>query len=251
MKVYAQQRTEQETFVSIKSALKDVMREVQRWDVHGFIEYARITGSFAKGTNVQGGTDVDMLLSFHPAYQSAPVTIYKELFEHLRRNGFPGASASHVGIRLTVDGLLIDLIPARKHTEEGEDHRIFNRKTGEWTVTNLNTHTHFVATSSRLSEIRLMKLWRNQQELFFPSFVLELSVIEALKHNKPLQQTRDLDGHVSQILSFLTTDFVTASLVDPSNAKNIVSDDMLKIEKTIVSHAAQKALVGGWRQFMV
>ena len=249
MKVFTQQKTEEEGFRSVKQALKTLLIVVKRWGGEA-IEYSRVTGSFAKGTNVPGGTDSDLLISLAHDYNHAPVTIYKSLFEYLRKHGYPSARANHIAIRVSVDGHEIDLIPARRASSKSEDHRVFNRKTGEWAVTNLNTHTQYVALSGRLSEIRLMKLWRNTKEIFFPSFLLELAVIQALKGKNPISQSNDLETYIREILVFLATDFQTASLCDPANPQNIVSEDLLKIERTLVAHAAQKSLAGGWKSFM-
>lgn len=249
MKVFTQRRTEEDDFRSVKQALVEVLPVVKAWGGDA-IEHSRVTGSFAKGTNVPGGTDADLLISLAHDYNHAPVTIYKGLFEHLRKNGYPNVRANHITIQVPTGGLLIDLIPARKANSRSEDHRVFNRKTGEWVITNLNTHTQAVALSGRLSEIRIMKLWRSGKDLFFPSFVLELAVIEALKGHKNLSETQDIEGHIKAVLVYLATDFKNASLTDPANPSNLISEDMLKIERTLVANAAQKSLAGGWRSFM-
>ncbi len=249
MKVFTQKRTEEAGFRSVKDALKTLLPDVKQWGGEA-IEYSRVIGSFAKGTNVPGGADSDLLISLAHDYNYAPVTIYRGLFEYLRRNGYPSTRANHISIRVTVQGHEIDLIPARRADSRSENHRVFNRKTGEWAVTNLQTHTQYVALSGRLSEIRLMKLWRNSKDIFFPSFLLELAVIEALKGQKPLAQSKDLETHIREVLVYLATDFQSSSLTDPANPANIVSDDMLKIERTLVANAAQKSLAGGWKSFM-
>lgn len=249
MKVFTLKHTEEEGFRSVKEALIEILPVVKQWGGDA-IEHSRVTGAFAKGTNVPGGADADLLISLAHDYNHAPVTIYKGLFEHLRKNGYPTVRAGHISIQAQIGNILIDLIPARKAGKRSEDHRVFNRKTGDWNVTNLNTHTQFVALSGRLSEIRLMKLWRNGKGLFLPSFLLELAVIEALKGQPPLSQTQELEKHSKIILSYLATDFVQASLVDPANPSNIVSEDLLKIERTLISNTAQKSLAGGWRSFV-
>lgn len=227
----------------------EVLPVVKKWGGEA-IEHSRVTGAFAKGTNVPGGPDVDMLISLAHDYNSAPVTIYKGLFDYLRKNGYPKTRANHITLQVPVGDVLIDLIPARKANSRSDDHRVFNRKTGDWAITNLTTHTQYVALSGRLSEIRIMKLWREAKGLFFPSFLLELAVIKSLRGTQDLTKTQDIEGQIREVLTYLATDFQDDTLIDPANPANIVSEDLLRIERTLVANAAQKSLAGGWKTFM-
>lgn len=249
MKVFTYKTAEEDGFRSVKSALTEVLPVVKAWGGDA-IQHSRVTGAFAKGTNIPGGPDADLLVSLAHDYNHAPVTIYKGLFEHLRKNGYASVRANHITIQVQTGDVVIDLIPARKAKSQGEEHRVFNRKTGDWVITNLNIHTQYVALSGRLTEIRVLKLWRDAKNLFLPSFLLELAVIKALQDRPPLAETQDLEGHIRGILVYLATDFQSASLTDPANPANLVSEDLLKIERTLVANAAQKSLAGGWQSFM-
>ena len=82
-----------------------------------------------------------------------------------------------------------------------------------------------------------MKLWRNQKGLDFPSFYLELAVIEALRGS-----AGTLSQRVWKALTYIRDNLATARLVDPSNTNNVISEDLTAAEKTAIVAAARTAL---------
>jgi hypothetical protein len=73
--------------------------------------------------------------------------------------------------------------------------------------------------------------------LDFPSFALELSVIEALRYKRQ----GDLASNLSDALSWIAGNIQTARLVDPANSNNIISDDLTPQEKKRIADGAQYA----------
>jgi hypothetical protein len=104
-----------------------------------------------------------------------------------------------------------------------------------------------------------MKVWRERQRLDFPSFYVELSVIEALRNpetipwNPTFQKPRNV-GHprkgrgaglgenVRKALRYLAEDFAGARAVDPANSNHVISDDLGAEEKGAIARAAGKSL---------
>jgi len=82
-----------------------------------------------------------------------------------------------------------------------------------------------------------VKLWRNQKGLDFPSFYLELTVINAL-----YGKYGTLSGNVLNVFEYLRDTFQNARIVDPANTNNIISDDLTAAEKGKVKAAAEEAL---------
>ncbi len=73
--------------------------------------------------------------------------------------------------------------------------------------------------------------------LDFPSFYLELAVIEALSQSGEI----GLAERVWRVLGYLASDFGRARFVDPANSNNIISDDLATAEKTRIMEAAARA----------
>ncbi|HZP22035.1 MAG TPA: hypothetical protein VFB04_01235 [Terriglobales bacterium] len=140
----------------------------------------------------------------------------------------------------------VDLVPGKRQNALSDDHSLYRRKADTWTKTNVFTHARTVVGAGRGDEIRIVKLWRNQIGLDFPSFYLELSVIRALAE-KPLpglvsyNPQPTLAQRVLAVFDYLAESFPGARIADPANTNNIISDDLTAQEKAKVSAAAKAA----------
>jgi hypothetical protein len=129
-------------------------------------------------------------------------------------------------------------VPGKRQNSYGNDHSLYRRKAGTWTKTNVATHINHVIGAGRLAESRVIKLWRNQKGLDFPSFYLELTVIDALSQ----QLFGTLSGNVWKVFEHLRDRFPIARVVDPANTNNIISDDLSAAERAKIKAAAEQAL---------
>lgn len=214
------------------------------------IDFLGVSGSYAKGTAVKGGTDIDLFISLKSTLNMTLADIYQNLHQYVRQNGHPFARAQNVSIGLYVNGINVDLVPAKQQDAASGDHSLYKRKTNSWTKTNIQKHIQVVSQSGRLSEIRLIKLWRNQNNLDFPSFYLELVVIEALRGYGYVPAFGDFSGNIVRILTYLKDSFKTARIIDPANTNNVISDDLSQNEKALIAQAASTALIGNWDNFI-
>jgi hypothetical protein len=137
------------------------------------------SGSFAKGTANRSGTDIDLFISLKSDTTNTLKEIYSSLFKTMQAKGYTPRH-QNVSFNVRVNGYDVDLVPAKHHGGNSEYHSLYRRRADTWTQTNVMTHIAAVAGSARSSEIRVLKLWREQNRLDFPSFYLELTVIEAL-----------------------------------------------------------------------
>lgn len=214
------------------------------------IDFLGFSGSYAKGTAVKGGTDIDLFISLKSTLNMPLADIYQNLFQYVQQNGYLYARAQNVSIGLTVNGMNVDLVPAKQQDANSGDHSLYRRKANSWTKTNIQKHIQVVSHSGRLSEIRLMKLWRNQKNLDFPSFYLELAVIEALRGYSLVSASGDFPGNIIRVLNYLKDNLKTARIVDPANTNNVISDDLSQSEKALIAQAASTALNGNWGNFI-
>jgi hypothetical protein len=119
-----------------------------------------------------------------------------------------------------------------------DDHSLYHRKSGTARKTNITRHINEVLYSGRLDEIKLLKIWRNQHRLEFPSFYLELTTIAALA-GRP---ANTLASNVWHVFTYLRDTFPTARVADPAVPSNAVSDDLTSAERNLVKNAAVNAL---------
>lgn len=213
-----------------------LMPTIQRW-ANQYLLSADFAGSIAKGTAVSISTDADIFISLSSVTPETLEQIYESLCNALIGDGYP-ARRQNVSVGTTVGSMKVDLVPGKRQSQYGNDHSLYKNKTGTWTKTNVQGHITYVSRSNRLSEIRLLKIWRCLNKLEFPSFYLELVVIACLR-NAPIG---DLPNNLWSVLNFLASDFAQATYVDPCNTNNTISDDLTAAEKQRVRQAAQRAL---------
>lgn len=153
----------------------------------------------------------------------------------------------NVSINVRVNGYSVDLVPGRRQNAYSNDHSLYRRKADTWTKTNVIAHINQVAGSGCTNEIRILKLWRNQKGLDFPSFYLELTAIFALAG-----RYGTLSQRVWAALEYLRDRFPTARVIDPANTNNIISDELTAQDRARISAAAKTALgAANWNQIVI
>lgn len=206
-----------------------------------------VSGSFMKGTANRSGTDIDLFISLSANTPESLKEIYESLFARMSQKGY-GPKRQNVSINVKINGYSVDLVPGKQQSAYTTDHSIYRRRADTWTKTNVATHITHVRQYRRLSESRILKLWRDQKSLEFPSFYLELTVIDAL----PWQLAPEsLSGNVMRVFQYLRDRFANARVVDPANTNNIISDDLTIAEKGKIEAAAERALsAGNWNEIV-
>jgi hypothetical protein len=195
------------------------------------------SGSFMKGTANKSGTDIDFFISLSEQTTETLKEIYDKLFNRMKKKVYPPTRQS-VSINVWVNGYSADLVPGKRQNNYGDDHSLYRRKADTWTKTNVVAHISHVIRAGRLRESRIIKLWRNQKQLDFPSFYLELTVIDALSQ----QFSGTLSDNVWRVLQYLRDRFPIARVVDPANTNNIISDDLSVADRTRIKVAAEQTL---------
>lgn len=197
----------------------------------------RFSGSNAKGTAIRGRTDIDLFISLKSDTTNTLKEIFDSLYSWMCKKGYLNARKQHVSIHIVHNGVEIDLVPALHFGGNTEDHWLYvNRPNRERTKTNVNTHISLVQNSGRKNEIILTKIWRQNHLLDFPSFYLELVVIEALKYKRP-----GLVENFMAILEYLSNSFIYTRFIDPANTNNVISDDLTDAEKKTIADQALKS----------
>jgi hypothetical protein len=217
----------------IQSALTPTLT---KW-ANGRLLAVQPSGSFMKGTSNKSGTDIDLFISLSEETIETLGEVYEKLFRWLTGEGF-SPKRQNVSLNIRVNSHSVDLVPVKRQGGLSTDHSLYRRKGDTWTKTNVSTHIGHVGLSGCLSEIRLVKLWRDKQKLDFPSFYLELTVMAALKLNK----TSSLESNFFTVMRYLKDDFRDARVVDPANTNNCISDDLGSAEKTRIRFASIVAL---------
>jgi hypothetical protein len=201
------------------------------------------SGSSAKGTAIRGVADVDLFISLKPETPNTLADIYDKLADY---EGFKGFSPrrQNVSVGLKYNNISIDLVPGKKQSHNTTDHSLYRSKAKTWTQTNVEKHISLIKNSQRLDEIRALKIWRALHGLDFPSFYLELTVLNALYGKK----VGSVASNFVTILEYLRDKFITAIAIDPANSNNKLSDELTVAEKKIITQKASECLKSSWEK---
>ncbi|MFH0925959.1 MAG: hypothetical protein V1872_10090, partial [bacterium] len=137
------------------------------------------SGSYAKGTSLIVGTDLDVYVCVD--IDLTLCEIYNNLNNHLIEIGFKGVKKQNVSLGIFYNGYHCDITPARKQKGTTTDASIYLSKQDSWTQTNVRKHIAYVKQANRITETRAFKIWKHLNSIDISSFYLELIIIEALK----------------------------------------------------------------------
>ena len=206
----------------------------------------KLSGSRAKGTAIDLSTDLDLFISLTSNTTNSLKEIYDSLYNWVTRKGIT-ARKQNVSIGITYGGQKIDLVPAKRQGQYGNDHSLYRSKADTWTKTNIDTHISRVNNSGRRNEIIALKVWRENHRLEFPSIYLETLAIDALSG----RHSSDTASNFLYLLRYIGDNIGSLRVVDPANSNNILSDDLTAGEKRILSTQAQESLTEQyWKQII-
>lgn len=218
-----------------KAIVNAIYPTIKSW-ANEYLMGAIYSGSMAKGTAISLASDADVFISLSSNTQEPLADIYTTLFNALSQAGYQ-VRKQNVSIGVSSGGYKIDLVPGKRQSQYGYDHSLYKNKANTWTKTNVKAHVSHVINSNRINEIKLTKIWRELNKLDFPSFYLELVVIDCMSG----RSYSDMSGNFWEVLGFLESDFVNKRYSDPANINNIISDDLSISERQLIQRAAQIA----------
>lgn len=204
------------------------------------------SGSRAKGTAISIASDVDYLISLTSDCNENTGGLkacYDSLFAKLNEIYYP-VKKQNVSVRLILNGLSIDVTPARKQNGNTNYHNLHVSKSVSWKQTNIQKHINDISQSGRTNEIKLLKIWRELNKLDFPSIYLEYLLVDNILFNKTKDASKLTDNvwHVFKELAKTQGNPLFEKIVDPANSNNILSDLMTTAEKNIIINYAQVAI---------
>jgi len=210
-------------------------REIRKWN-NKYIEEIITSGSFAKETVIKdSAVDIDLLISLKNRTPFTLKEAYELLYEYLCHSYYP--RKQNVSIRIIFNGIKVDLVPAQRQPTGLYPHSIYVSKLDTWTKTNIHKHIYIIKNSPRKQIIILLKIWSHLHKLDFPSFLLELTVLEALKR-KPFF---GIEKKFLAVLKYIIEQFACVKIYDPANTNNIVSDTITNNQKLQIIQMAKSS----------
>ncbi|HLZ42295.1 MAG TPA: hypothetical protein VKQ11_15110 [Candidatus Sulfotelmatobacter sp.] len=225
-------------------AADEIIPLVRQWGKE-YLLGITLSGAYAKNTAISLSSQADLLIALSPVPNLDMKKVFWSLFEFLSdRNLRP--RTRDVAVQVQCKGIWIDLIPACRG-QGSASNLLFNKKLDDTVSTDVAQHIHLIANSGRQQEICALKIWRARQSLDFPSLYLELTVLRALENERFGQ----LADNVLTVLRYLGNRFEAAQVLDPANAKNILSDDLSESGRQAIAKAARNALYDeNWKKIL-
>ena len=213
------------------------------------------SGSRAKGTAISLASDVDYLVSLTSSCNENSgglKSIYDSLYTELNSK-YSVVSKQNVSVRINLNGLEVDVTPARKQTGNTNDHWLYVSKLDTRKQTNIQKHINDISQSGRINEIKLLKIWRELNHLDFSSIYLEYLLVNNILLNKSKDVNR-LGNNVWYVLNELSKTIgnpLFARIVDPANSANILADLLTVAEKNTIINKAKIAIQQtNWNQIV-
>ncbi|MDP3029707.1 MAG: nucleotidyltransferase [Deltaproteobacteria bacterium] len=236
------------------AAISQLKSTLQTWASSCYIEIIN-SGSRAKGTAISLASDVDYLVSLASSCNENSgglKSIYDSLYSKLSSN-YQNVRKQNVSVRINLNGLEVDVTPARKQSGNTNNHNLYVSKFDTWKQTNIQKHITDISQSGRTNEIKLLKIWRELNKLDFPSIYLEYLVINNILLNKS-KEVANLENNVWHAINELAKDNgnpLSARIIDPANSSNILSDLLNQTEKNkIISAAKTASRRSNWNQIV-
>jgi hypothetical protein len=225
-------------------AADEIIPLLQQWGKQ-YLLGITLSGAYAKNTAITLSSHVDVLIALQPVPNMDMKKVFWSLFEFLSDRDLR-PHTRNVSMQVECKGLAVDLIPAcRDGGSSG--NLLFNKKADYEVQTDIAQHIQLIANSGRQQEICALKIWRERKSLDFPSLYLEMTVLRALEDERFGQ----LADNVLAVLRYLGSRFEQATVCDPANRKNILSDDLSGSAKQAIAKAAREGLYDeNWKKII-
>ena len=196
-------------------------------------------GGFEKSMANRSGVSLDYVVWIHARADRRIPELYESMFSAFQRLGLAPVRR-HVTLALNLGSMVVDLLPAKRLSMISDIHEIYSTRRGIALTTNLHQHVLDSHDAGWQEEVRVLKLWRDQNGLDFPSYYLELATQAALRR-RPAGALAD---NVWAALGFFERLLVPRAMLDPANAANVVSDELTAAQKRSIALAAAAARSG-------
>lgn len=233
------------------SSILGLKTNLQRWAGTCYVDILD-SGSRAKGTAISLTSDVDCLVSLISTCNENSgglKSIYDSLFSTLS-GSYNNVRKQNVSVRINLNGLQVDVTPARKQNGSTNDHWVYLSKSGSRQQTNIQKHNFDISRSGRTNEIKILKIWRELNKLDFPSIYLEYLLTDNILSGVSIDYASNA-WYVLKELAKDTGNPLFARIVDPANSNNILSDLLTVSEKNkIIAQAKIAANQQYWEKIV-
>ena len=239
-----------------RSSIENILKnELSRYNIR--IYYA---GSYAKNTGMRNHLDLDLVIRFptNPNYNTKDC--YELVYTVLKRNEWhPRRKNAAIRIsQLSLPGKTIlehaDIVPEQQISNSQYCYLWLNRE-NKSLRTSVNHHIEQIRNLGMYDLIRLLKYWKYQHKLPYPSFIIEQCLIR-WANDEPRNASQDIITRLQSHINYIARRIKNLRLVDPANPGgniitnpgNFPTEDKNKVAK-IASDTYEYAIHQNWEKF--
>jgi hypothetical protein len=196
-------------------------------------------GSYGKNTMIRARYDLDIVVYWPYTVTYTLEDIYSAVGNVLKKH-WKIVTSKTVSWEIPFQGNFhVDVVPGRALDASNFEANLYRTDKGTSMKTSLKTHIDTVRNSGRRDVIRLMKLWRERNNVpFKKSFLLEMMTIEGCKGLR----TSDLEVQFNTALQHIYDRIISCNVLDPANSNNSLSDDINASDRQKIQAAVKLAL---------
>jgi tRNA nucleotidyltransferase (CCA-adding enzyme) len=201
------------------------------------VKTVKYSGSIAKKTAINSSKDLDLAIHFKKDAFSTLKDMYDFVFDFLEDKYDVRKQKVSIGL----SDYEVDVVPGRRIDEEDDTNNdvfLFRSDDESRIKTNIEKHKEHITNSGCRKVIKLMKIWKNERNLKFKSFAMELLVIQALEDSS----AQGLKEKVKEVLEYVDENIQDINLIDPANSNNNVADAIDTVKKSIMKTTASTCL---------
>lgn len=219
------------------SERKQKIEDKLRGEFGSKIQSIKYSGSISKGTAVKNSHDIDIALHFKNDSFSTLKEMYDSVYDFLEKHYKVRKQKVSIGL----PGQDVDVVPGRRiNPDDSSDNDVFLYRTDNDSriKTNIEKQKDAIRESGSKEVIKLCKIWRDNWNLEFKSFALELLVIKALEDF----DGKGYDNKFRHLLEYICENVESVTLTDPGNSNNDVAETVESSKKKLFKSTAKECI---------
>ena len=206
---------------SIEQILKN---ELLKYNIR--VYYA---GSYAKNTAIKQDFDLDLVIRFPANPNYSTKQCYELVYQSLRRNQWQ-PRRKNAAIRISNISLPghttlehADIVPEQQ-IYKSEDCMLWLNKEQKTLKTSVHKHIEEITNLHMTDLVRLLKFWKYQHKIPYPSFILEQCIVRWAK-DETSNALKDIVTRLQAHIDYISRRIKNLSLRDPANPSgNIITN---------------------------
>ena len=233
--------------VSEQKAFDSISDKINMWAHINHINIKiKKSGSKEKGDSIKGKSDVDIFVSIDDYDNEASVKKYRlSLYKYLS-NFYSNIRNQDVSIGINYAGINVDVTPGKiikndSYYSFNKDHYIYSLDDDRNIKTNIDKQISLICSSNHINEIILLKIWKTNNDIKFPSIAIELIVIKYF--NDYPYANSSISNNMIGLMHYIAENIETIKLSDPGNLSNDVLEDFSLDKRRKIKKKLEEDLV--------